>query len=561
MRIGIDFDNTLVCYDEVFHEVGVAHGLIPLSVGTSKAAVKAYLESEGKGGDWTALQGHVYGPEILAAQPFPGAEAFLRRCAELGIEVCLVSHKTLRSVKGPKADLHAWARKWLDRYGFTKHFSDVVFDETREGKLARIGELGCELYIDDHLEVLASKRWPVGVRKVLFDPHDEHASEPYERVTGWDGATRLVEEAWLLSILPPLLGNIVPESADDVRLTRLEGGGNNRVYEVAAGKRRFLLKHYHRHPSDARDRLAAEYGFVDYARRHGIRAVPEPLARDPAHGLGLYAFVEGERPEQATAAMVDEAIAFFKALNEAKGTGAGKRLGEASDACFSMADHIARVERRFDRLKKMETTTPLEEEASMFVERELVPAWERVKGRVERGCKELRVKVEDALPEAERCLSPSDFGFHNSLMTKEGTLVFLDFEYAGWDDPAKMVCDFLLHPGMRLPEELHGRFRKGAVGDWPRAELLDERIGLLLPLHAVKWCCIMLNEFLPGDRERRRFADAAGGQAAFEQRQREQLDKARAALSEILGNLKKDAGIAKKRELEGSDGQNTEHGE
>ena len=42
-----------------------------------------------------------------------------------------------------------------------------------------------------------------------------------------------------------------------------------------------------------------------------------------------------------------------------------------------------------------------------------------------------------ALPKETRCLSPSDFGFHNALLEATGKLRFVDFEYAGWDDPAK----------------------------------------------------------------------------------------------------------------------------
>ena len=43
------------------------------------------------------------------------------------------------------------------------------------------------------------------------------------------------------------------------------------------------------------------------------------------------------------------------------------------------------------------------------------------------------------------CISASDFGLHNAIMTERG-IVFFDFEFAGWDDPAKAIVDFLLQP-------------------------------------------------------------------------------------------------------------------
>ena len=52
-----------------------------------------------------------------------------------------------------------------------------------------------------------------------------------------------------------------------------------------------------------------------------------------------------------------------------------------------------------------------------------------------------------SFPQRLRVLSPSDFGFHNALRRPDGTIVFVDFEYFGWDDPAKMMADAMLHPG------------------------------------------------------------------------------------------------------------------
>ena len=49
-------------------------------------------------------------------------------------------------------------------------------------------------------------------------------------------------------------------------------------------------------------------------------------------------------------------------------------------------------------------------------------------------------------------LSPSDFGFHNTIKSKK--LYFIDFEYFGLDDPVKLVIDFILHPGMKLNLQL-----------------------------------------------------------------------------------------------------------
>jgi hypothetical protein len=59
-----------------------------------------------------------------------------------------------------------------------------------------------------------------------------------------------------------------------------------------------------------------------------------------------------------------------------------------------------------------------------------------------------------------------------------------------------------------------------------------QRFDLLLPVYRAKWCCILLNDFLPVDDERRRFA---GRTTDPEGRKAAQLAKARRALANLSG--------------------------
>ncbi len=128
-------------------------------------------------------------------------------------------------------------------------------------------------------------------------------------------------------------------------------------------------------------------------------------------------------------------------------------------------------------------------------------------------------------------LSPSDFGFHNALWRTDGTIAFLDFEYFGWDDPAKLACDFLLHPGMNLGEAECGYFMERLPRVFPGDTELVRRVELSYPLYGLRWCMILLNEFLPERWARRAYA---GAHADRERAQLRQLDKARAMLRKVL---------------------------
>jgi hypothetical protein len=60
------------------------------------------------------------------------------------------------------------ARKFFsaDGYGIAR----VYFESTRAGKLARIGALACDWFIDDLAEVFSDPEFPRGVRKILLAP-------------------------------------------------------------------------------------------------------------------------------------------------------------------------------------------------------------------------------------------------------------------------------------------------------------------------------------------------------------------------------------------------------
>jgi hypothetical protein len=135
------------------------------------------------------------------------------------------------------------------------------------------------------------------------------------------------------------------------------------------------------------------------------------------------------------------------------------------------------------------------------------------------------------LAPAQRCLSPSDFGFHNAILAPDDRLRFLDFEYAGWDDPAKLVCDFFCQPTLAVNRR-HWDMFLSSLATWSGADPgLPGRARLLFPAYQIKWCCIMLNEFVRSEEARRQFA--AGAELPIE-RKASQLANARQALANAV---------------------------
>ncbi len=326
------------------------------------------------------------------------------------------------------------------------------------------------------------------------------------------------------------LANRLSERASRGRvrsLSRLAGGRNNQVYRIEpdAGPP-LVLKRYFSDPRDGRDRLSAEWNFLDHAWQDGVRAIPQPLAKDAGEDAALYSFVPGRKllAGELEARHVDAAADFILAVNTRRRGG----LDPASDACFSISDHLQLVERRLLRLATLDPQAPHAADARRFVFMDLRPAWDTVRDRTLREALSLGLDLHRGLTETECCLSPSDFGFHNALAAEDG-LVFLDFEYAGRDDPAKLVVDFFCQPEVPVPLEHLDRFIGMLAGGLSLDQAALARCNFLLDAARVKWACILLNDFLGDGAARRAFADAGERDV----RCAAQLEKAKAKLAEI----------------------------
>jgi len=314
-------------------------------------------------------------------------------------------------------------------------------------------------------------------------------------------------------------------------LTRLTGGRNNQVYRLDTDEGEpLVLKRYFRDSRDPRDRLGTEWNFITHAWSRGIRSVPEPLACDVTEQTGLYSFVPGRKLTAAELrpSHVDAAIDFVLAINERP----RPQLAPGSEACFSLSEHIATVERRLARLATLDMASPRAQDAQRLVTEKLLPAWNTVKAQLAAGAEAAGLAMDTMLATEECCLSPSDFGFHNALLSDEGRITFLDFEYAGRDDPAKLVSDFFCQPDVPVPLSLHTHFIDRLRQGFGLDEAGVARCRLLLDAYQIKWTCIILNDFLPLGATRRAYADAG----ARAQRCAEQLAKAAAKLA-ALGTL------------------------
>ena len=319
-------------------------------------------------------------------------------------------------------------------------------------------------------------------------------------MTSLDGAL----PEWFLPRIAELLQK--PSRLNDLQVSNIPGGSNNRVFRVEIDSDAYLVKWYFSAPEDPRDRLDTEWKFADFAWRHGLRCLVKPIACDPKLQLAIFEFVAGRRPSttELNEVHIRAAIDFLLDLNRFRESSEAVRLPVASEACFTIAEHIDCIQRRVQSLVAACRQNDSSTEVTEFIDRILMPTANRV---VESIWQQIGIQhgIEAAeLTIAERILSPSDFGFHNALLDAKGQLRFFDFEYAGWDDPAKTVCDFFAQVEVPVPREYWSNVIAG-ISPIAGADLAW-RAKLLQPLYLVKWCCIVLNPFMKIGRERRQFS-------------------------------------------------------
>jgi hypothetical protein len=331
------------------------------------------------------------------------------------------------------------------------------------------------------------------------------------------------------SVAARLLGRAV------LSVEPIGGGRNSRVYRVIDAERRaYALKAYFRHPADPRDRQAVEFEALRFLWENGLRDVPQPLATDEHTGHALYVFVEGRRPAPAEIGTgdIDAAVAFLGRLKDLTEQPGAENLPAAAEACFSGDALWHNLQSRLERLTAARQDPPSGSALREFMREELLPAADRIAAWGRR-----QYPFDRELRDQLRTLSPSDFGFHNAVRRESGDWVFLDFEYFGWDDPGKTIADFLLHPAMDLTPAQKRQFVRGVLTRFSGDAELRRRLTALFPLFGLKWCTILLNEFVPEDLLRREFA--ASAEHDRQSVLNEQLAKARRMLQQVCSEYER----------------------
>ncbi len=262
----------------------------------------------------------------------------------------------------------------------------------------------------------------------------------------------------------------------------IKNGRNSKIFLYENEKKKFVVKLYKN-----QSRLKREKLFYEFLKINNIKFTPKLLSADVKNKLIIFSFIKGKKVNKISDNDLKKLIQFLKNLNLTK----FKNLPLAIDGIKNRKNHLNLCQKKINDLKLIKNTKLINKVLIKFLNQTLFPRFELIKKNIMD--KEFK-KYLKIIENKYLIVSPSDLGFHNILKYKKD-LYFYDFEYAGLDDPIKLICDFISQPDQQLSQLQKNKFINNKLFFKYNIKDINFLVKLFLPLHQIKWCCIMLNEF------------------------------------------------------------------
>lgn len=286
----------------------------------------------------------------------------------------------------------------------------------------------------------------------------------------------------------------------------INGGINSQIFRLTNTQgQAFALKFYKSvMPGDERNRLQAEQDFLTHINStEASEQTPKLIYANPNQNWSLLSWLDGQQVNALEKGQLAQ-ITNFIAKSNPGSSKAHSNLNPASEACLSHQAISQNLKNRLIGLIAIKSQTILEAKVSHWIQKILKPAISQQLVYFE------QLQNSPAWqPQAIQLIaSPSDVGIHNTL-THNGKLYFLDFEYSGADDLAKLACDWVLQPKQPLSHELEQFFLNNLK---LKTQYISpswvERYQALKPILALKWVTIMLNKHLKNNLDLQQFDKA-----------------------------------------------------
>lgn len=306
---------------------------------------------------------------------------------------------------------------------------------------------------------------------------------------------------------------------------QINKGMSNKLFTLKNKKGdKLLLKIYY-----SQDGFERETKALSFLNKHGFSNVPKPYYISREDKLAVYSFEEGVSKTSLELNREDiiKMASFVASINNIKKQDIDEKFSEASGASFSYQGFIDYAETRLAKFEKGLSDKGLSPLIKEFAKSEPT---EMVRKKIEALKNSLGKEV------ITRCidddyirLSSADFGPHNIIFQDNGNLIFIDFEYFGYDDPLMVIAEFAVHDQtMKVPDKLKKLFVAEYLKKTEWSEEFVGRLPILIKIINLCWMAIFLNSITKKGLKQMVFADKNFNQDEFILRQiakfKERLD-------------------------------------
>jgi hypothetical protein len=243
------------------------------------------------------------------------------------------------------------------------------------------------------------------------------------------------------------------------------------------------------------DTMMAEIQFLRYGAIAAKPLVPELQAVDTMRRCVIMEYIEGDlyvsKARIPSRQHLHECASFIARLNHRLDVARAMVNLDAAEGYTSLEQHLSSIRKRFLSMGTEQIPKALKPRAVEILgilEKRIDEVHEEYASQVRMG------EIEDCIRPCDRWVSPSDFGFHNAVLTPNH-IKFIDFEFAGWDDPVKTLLDFWMQPRIAVPQAWIDQVT--ILLDQQKKIHLTKRLAIASDIFELKWAAIILSVLSP----------------------------------------------------------------
>lgn len=291
-----------------------------------------------------------------------------------------------------------------------------------------------------------------------------------------------------------LLADAFPENSI-ATVEDITSGLNSNVKKIIfTNSEKVVLKEYREDPN--RDRLLSEQLALNYIKSFAKNKSADWLFANPQKRLAILSFIEGQPNPKIQKNELRYFTEFQINLDRHKNKLAAASLIDAADACFCAKDLISQIQKRITIITAKASHL---DNVAKLLNTVIIPRFTSICDLVEKNLLDLGIPLDKQIPKSWRTIIASDFGSHNSIKVFSGELVFIDFEYFGWDDPITGIANFATHPNMNASEAIKKDYEALMLDYFRFIPYMTQRYFSLKPLFIIRWALIMLNTLAQSD--------------------------------------------------------------